>query len=323
MSSFVQLIINMSSIHHMNMAAVDLNLLIVFDALMQERNVTRAGDRIGLSQPATSSALARLRHLFNDELLVKTPTGMQPTPKAFQLAEVLRPALLQIQSAFTNQETFTPEISERLFRLGMSDYAELVLLPELMQQLSQQAPRIQLQVRATDRQEALSLLDEDQIDLAIGFYPKHSNWHQQEMLFEEKFVCVCCQNHPIINKHLTLTNYLAASHLLVSLREDLTGRIDRHLAMQNLQRHIALSIPHFLLAGFILARTHLVAALPERLAHMWVEFLPLQIQPLPLPVSGFVVSMLWHTKNTNELGLCWLRSLLSQIAKKEHSGLWH
>ncbi|CAN1211151.1 LysR family transcriptional regulator [Tumidithrix helvetica PCC 7403] len=307
----------MNDIHHMNMAGVDLNLLVVFDALMQERNVTRAAMRIGLSQPATSSALARLRHLFDDPLLVKTPSGMQPTPKALQLSEVLRSALWQIQSAMTEPERFLPETSERVFRLGMSDYAEMVFLPKLMQQLSHQAPHLQLQVRATDRQEVLTLLDEDRIDLAIGFHPQQAAWHQKQELFKERFVCVCRQNHPSVRSPLTLETYLAASHLLVSLREDPIGRIDRNLAEQNLQRHIALSIPHFLLTGFILAQTDLLAALPERLARVWMELQPLQVLPLPIPVSGFAVSMLWHTKNQNELGHTWLRSLFGQIAAVE------
>jgi DNA-binding transcriptional LysR family regulator len=293
----------------MDMAGIDLNLLIVFDALMQERNVTRAGQRVGLSQPATSAALSRLRYLFEDELLVKTSSGMEPTPKALQLAETLRSPLLQIQVALTEQDQFIPETSDRIFRLGMSDYAELVLLPELMQQLSQQAPHIQIQVRATDRQEALSLLDEDHIDLAIGFYPHCASWQQQQVLFEEEFVCVCRQNHAAVQQSLTLEQYLNAAHLLVSLREDRTGRIDQILANQNLQRRIALTIPHFLLAGFILARTDLLAALPKRLAQVWTEFLPLQLLPLPMQVPGFALSMLWHSKNHNEAGHQWLRSL--------------
>lgn len=299
----------------MDMAGIDLNLLLVFDALMQEQNVTRAGQRIGLSQPATSAALARLRHLFEDELLVKTINGMQPTPKAIQLTEKLRSALLQIQSALTQEDTFIPETSDRVFRLGMSDYAEFVLLPELMQQLSQQAPQIQLQVRATDRQEALSLLDENHIDLAIGFYPKQSSWHQKQILFEEQFACVCRQDHPLIKTNLTLKTYLKVSHLLVSLREDHSGRIDQLLAEQNLQRHIALVIPHFLLSGFILARTDLVAALPKRLAQCWMNFLPLKVLPLPLKVSGFSVSMLWHARDQNEPGHSWLRSLCVSISE--------
>ncbi|MBV9387538.1 MAG: hypothetical protein JOZ78_14055 [Chroococcidiopsidaceae cyanobacterium CP_BM_ER_R8_30] len=191
----------------------------------------------------------------------------------------------------------------------MSDYAELVLLPDLMQQLSQQAPKVQLQVRATDRHEALSLLDEDLIDLAIGFYPDYSSWHRRQVLFQEEFVCVCRQEHPSVQKSLTLDMYLKASHLLVSLREDRTGRIDKILANQNLQRHIVLTIPHFLLAGFILARTDLFAALPKRLAQVWTEFLPLQLLPLPIQVPGFALSILWHSKNQDEAGHQWLRSL--------------
>jgi DNA-binding transcriptional LysR family regulator len=305
----------MSGIHYMNMAGVDLNLLLVFDALMQERHVTRAGQRIGLSQPATSAALARLRHLFDDPLLIKTSRGMQPTPKAIELTAKLRAALVQIQSALTEQESFLPETSDRVFRLGMSDYAEFVLLPNLMQQLLRQAPQIQVQILATDRQEALRLLDEDRIDLAIGFYPHQSPWHQSQELFAEQFVCVCRQEHPVVKTSLTLKTYLQASHLLVSLREDRTGRIDQLLAEQNLQRHIALSIPHFLLSGFILVHTDLLAALPARLAHFWMEFLPLKVLPLPLPVSGFSLSMLWHARNQNEPGHRWLRSLGVSIAE--------
>ncbi|XGV97733.1 MAG: LysR substrate-binding domain-containing protein [Leptolyngbya sp. BL-A-14] len=159
------------------------------------------------------------------------------------------------------------------------------------------------------------MLDEDQIDLAIGFYPHHASWHRQQVLFAEEFICVCRQNHPSVQPPLTLETYLEAAHLLVSLREDRTGRIDQVLANQNVQRHITLTIPHFLLAGFILARTDLLAALPKRLAQVGTQFLPLQFLPLPMQVSGFALSILWHSKSHDEAGHQWLRSLCVSIEK--------
>jgi DNA-binding transcriptional LysR family regulator len=133
----------MSNIHHINLAGIDLNLLIVFDALMTEQNVTRAGKRVGLSQPATSNALARLRSLINDDLFTRTAAGLRPTPTAIVLHQQLRPALQQIQAALLEQSTFDPATSDRVFAIGMSDYVEFTLLSHLMQKLQILAPEIE------------------------------------------------------------------------------------------------------------------------------------------------------------------------------------
>lgn len=299
----------------MNIAGADLNLLVVFDALIVEQNVTRAGQRIGLSQPATSSALLRLRRLFGDELFVKTSTGMQPTLRALRLAALIRPALSQLQMALDSQECFEPSTSKHLFRLGMSDYAEFVFLPVLMGCLSRIAPQVQVQIKGTDRQDALQLLDHGEIDLAVGFYPRCSTWHKQQTLFEEEFVCVCRRGHPTVREPLTVESYLATQHLLVSLKEDFIGRIDLQLARSDLRRHIALSVPHFLAALHVLAHTDLIAALPARVARVHAESLGLQTLPLPLSVSGFTVSMVWHSRQTGEPGHDWLRSQLTAACR--------
>jgi DNA-binding transcriptional LysR family regulator len=303
----------MDVIQHMNLAAVDLNLLVVFDALVAERQVTRAAQKVGLSQPAASNALRRLRDLFEDDLFVKTPQGMQPTPKAIALEQPIRQVLTQIQSALVQEAPFVPETSEQVFALGMSDYGEFILLPKLMEHLERVAPRIQIQVRSTDRQDALKLLDANEIALAIGFFPKHSSWHQAQELFQERFVCVAHQSNPNIKDPFTLEDYLAASHLLVSPREDRTGRVDLFLAQQNLQRHIALTVPHFLVAPFILSNTNLIATLAERVVRTYAEALALKVLPLPFELSGFSVSMLWHTKNNNDPAHLWLRTMMAEL----------
>lgn len=207
----------MTTIHHVNLAAVDLNLLVVFDALMSERHVTRAAEKIGLSQPATSNALSRLRSLFEDELLVRTATGMEPTPKAMSLAAPIRQILLQIQSSLEPEKPFVPEESNRIFTIGTSDYIEFILFSKLMGKLEMVAPKVKIRVRSlSDIKSTYRMLDADEIDLAIGYFPECPSWQQAKVLFEEKFVGVCRANNPKLSDTVTLENFLSVTHLLIS-----------------------------------------------------------------------------------------------------------
>lgn len=303
----------MANIHHINLAGVDLNLLVVFDALMTEQNVTRAGERVGLSQPATSNALARLRSLIDDDLFIRTAAGLRPTPTAIALHQQLRPALQQIQAALLEQPTFDPATSDRVFAIGMSDYGEFTLLPGLMQKLQTLAPQTSVQIRSGDRQRLLSLLDSGEIDLACGVFPEKIAWHQEQLLLQESYVCVCRKNHPIIGSALSLEEYLSASHLLVSVKEDRIGRVDVLLAEQNLKRHIALSTPHFLTAPFILAQTDLIATLAQRVALAFAKDQKLKLLPLPFPIPGFSVFMRWHQSTETSSDCQWLRSIVLEV----------
>ncbi len=305
----------MSDIHHINLAGIDLNLLVVFDALMTEQNVTRAGERLGLSQPATSNALARLRSLINDDLFIRTAAGLRPTPTALALKQQLRPALQQIQAALLEQSTFNPATSDRVFAIGMSDYGEFTLLPRLMQTLQTIAPQVSVQIRSGDRQKLLALLDSGEIDLACGVFPEKIAWHKEQLLFQESYVCVCRRAHPVIGSSLSLEEFLAVSHLLVSVKEDRIGRVDTRLAEQNLKRHIALSIPHFLTAPFILAQTDLVATLAQRIALTFAQHQPLKLLPMPLPIAGFSVFMRWHRMTETSPACQWLRSIVLEVSQ--------
>lgn len=304
----------MDPIHAVNLAGIDLNLLVVLDALMTERHVTRAGERIGLSQPATSNALARLRRLTQDDLFVRTRAGLQPTPGAIALAQQIQPALKQIQAALSPDPTFDPRSSDRIFALGMTDYVEFVILPRLLETLETQAPQVQIQVRSGDRQRLLALLDNGEVDLICGVFPEQVAWHEEQLLFQETYVCVCRRDHPHIGDALSLEQYLAAAHLLVSVREDRVGRVDQLLAAQHLSRHVALSLPHFLVAPFILARTHLVATLAQRVAHEFAAAQNLKILPCPLPLEGFSVFMRSHQSTRTNLTNQWLKNTLLAVA---------
>lgn len=305
----------MKDIHHINLAAIDLNLLVVFDALMAEQNVSRAGQRLGLSQPATSNALKRLRRLVGDDLFLRTATGLRPTPTAIALGQQLHPALQQIQAALVDPAPFDPATSDRVFGVGMSDYGELTLLPRLIADLQTVAPGVGLQIRSGDRGKLLALLDRGEIDLVCGVFPEVVPEHRTQTLFTEHYTCLCRQDHPTIGDRLSLEDYVAASHLLVSVMEDRTGRVDALLAHQHLQRRVVLSLPHFLAAPFVVAQTDVIATLAHRIALTFAHSQPLKLLPLPLPLPGFTVSMRWHRMTENSAACRWLRSRVLQVSQ--------
>ena len=305
----------MSNIHHINLAGIDLNLLVVFDALMREQHVTRAGERLGLSQPATSNALARLRSLMADDLFIRTAAGLRPTPRAIALAHQLRPALQQIQETLLEESIFDPRQSDRVFALGMSDYGEFVLLPKLMVKMQNLAPKVSLQIRSGDRQKLLNLLDQGEIDLLCGVFPEQIPWHRQQPIFQENYVCICRQSHPIIGNVLSLEKYLSVSHLLVSVKEDRVGRVDTFLAKHHLKRQVVLSTPHFLTVPFILSQTDLIATLAQRIAFTYAAPQQLQIFPIPFDLEGFEVCIRWHQSTDRSLDCQWLRSIIMELAQ--------
>lgn len=311
----------MTDIHHIYLAGLDLNLLVVFDALMVERHVTRAGENVGLSQPATSNALARLRRLTQDDLFIRTAGGLLPTPVAIALHQQIRPALQHIQTALEDPVPFDPAQSERIFSMGMSDYMAFVLLPPLMRRLQELAPKINLQIRSGDRQKQLALLDEGSLDLLCGVFPERIRWHQQMWLFDEAYVCVCRQDHPLLKSaqgtpltQWTLEAYLRADHLLVSVQEDRVGRVDALLKAQGLERRVALSIPHFLTAPFILAQTDLVATLARRVAVTFAQSHSLWVLPLPFELGGFGTFARWHESMAGIPAHQWLRGVVRETA---------
>jgi DNA-binding transcriptional LysR family regulator len=298
----------------MNLASIDLNLLVVFNAIMTERQVTRAGESIGLSQPATSNALARLRKLTQDKLFIRNGGELQPTPVALDLWQQIQPALAQIQTALSPVQPFDPKTSDRVFTIGMSDYGEFVLLPPLLERLATIAPQVKIQVKSGDRQLRLALLDSGKIDLLCGLIPDRIAWHQKQLLFQERFVCVCRRDHPSIGDTLSVQDYVNTDHLLVSVQEDMVGRVDYLLAKQQLKRNIALSIPHFLVAPAILARTNLIATMVERVAIEFASAHNLKILPSPIPLQGFSIFMRWHQSMDTHSANAWLRSTIAEVA---------
>src|SRR5882762_1360130 len=232
----------------MNWGAFDLNLLIVFDAVMQDRSVTRAGSRIGLSQPAMSHALNRLRHMLKDDLFVRTPEGMVPTPRAETLAQPLRNALSEMQLAL-EPTTFDPAASDRRFALAVNNYAAVVLAPPLVAAVSAAAPSVHLDLRPTGTAAPVLVesLDRGDLDLTLGWLGGIDNPGERfatALLLEDPFVMVMRRGHPASRRKLSATAFAALAHLEISSSREGTGFIDHWLEKHKLVRRIALRAPY-------------------------------------------------------------------------------
>ena len=310
-----------SAIQRMNLQTLDLNLLLVFEALMDERNVTRAAKRVGLSQPAMSNALARLRRTFDDPVLVRTPDGMLPTPRAQALIVPVRNALAQLRGALEERPAFDPAASQRIFHLLANDYVELLLLPQVSAELYEQAQEVKLHVyRPRNLFHPPTAIDlADSFDLALGFFPDALTLESEirsAVLWEERNVCIARAGHPVIDGEISLQQYVAAQHVAVFYKSQGAGLIDTLLEQQGLARRVAMLVPHFASAPFVVASSDLIATVPERLAHRFVE-LALQVMLVPMEIPPFRLTMLWHERYDHDAAHSWLRELLIVTTHKQ------
>jgi DNA-binding transcriptional LysR family regulator len=296
----------------MNWGAFDLNLLTIFDAVMQERSVTRAGDRLGLSQPAVSHALGRLRHILKDELFVRAPEGMVPTPRAEQLAGPLHRALTDMQLAL-EPETFVPEETSRQFAISVNNYAAVILVPPLIQAVVSAAPSVRLDLRPSGARDVTALLDRGELDLAIGNFNDAGERFAAAPLLEDTFVLAMRANHPALAERLTPDGLANLRYLDVSSSGEDAGFLDEWLATHRLTRNIAHRTPR-LSAAAILAATDMVAVLSGRLGETWVKLYGLSVCSLPLPSPAIRTGMLWHRRFDNQPAHRWLRNLVRETA---------
>lgn len=304
----------MENINESDFRRLDLNLLLVFHALLHERSVTRAAQRLFIGQPALSGALKRLRAALGDELFVRTSHGMTPTPRALELARVIQPLLLSLQQALHARPMFDPAKAERVFRIGLSDALEIALMPQLMQRLAAEAPGVRLIARAADRTTAPGLLDAAEIELAVGVFIERATWHRQRALFDWHFVCV--YNPALVKvrgKRLTLKEYLRHPHLLTSFSAGLSGLVDELLRERGLARQVVFSSRNFATNPFIVRQVPAITTVPTFAAATWRDALGLAVSPLPFETPRYEVSLLWTAAQDGDLGLQWLVSLMGEV----------
>ncbi len=299
-----------------NPATFDMNLLRVLDALMRDGNVTVAADRLGLSQSAVSNALARLRRLTGDPLFIRTRTGMQATSYVAKLAHPLQDGLALIQRALSELATFDPKTSDRSFHLLLSDVGEVVVLPALVERLSHVAPAVRLCIRALEQDTYQDKLEAGGADLAIGLMTPRPNYRSRH-LFSSSDGIAFRAGHPLLDPAqggvLTLTNYLAASHVALERTGRSVAPVDRALAKSGLRRTIELSVPRFVGMPHILRRTDLVATAPQELIKAWDALDGIRIAALPFETTPTRIQLVWHARQDSDPGQRWLRELLADM----------
>jgi DNA-binding transcriptional LysR family regulator len=289
-------------INCMNVKEVDLNLLRVFDAVLHESGVTPAAARLGLTQPAVSNALARLRKLFGDPLFVRTPTGMDATPFARELAAPVRQALALLESALAHGPGFDPATTTRAFRFYMSDLGQIEFLPPLIERVEQRAPGVRLEAVALDVEGIGAALASGTLDLAVGFLPALGPPIERRALFRDPYVCLMRAGHEI--KSLTRKRFLEAAHILVCYRG---GHRVIEEAFERAGIRVALRVPHFTVAPMVLERTDLVLTLPARVARVFERGGKLKSLPVPLQIPVADVGVHWHERFEADPGNRWLR----------------
>lgn len=297
----------------MDICAVDLNLLKAFDALIRERAVTRAAGRIGLSQPAMSHALSRLRDLFADDLFVRTPNRMEPTARAREIAPLVSAAIEHIEAALNLGIGFDPAKSAGIFTAGMAEYAEVALVGRLADAFARQAAKATLRLTPLTGAEAGEQLESGAIDVAVAHLRALPGHLDSMLLLRDPFVLVARRDHPLAAQPVSLEAYAALNHVLVSPRGDTSGAVDRALADFGLKRRIALLVATYLALPAALAASDLVATVPQRTARQIAAIAEIDILPLAVELS-VPVSMAWHRRAASEPAQVWFRSLLIEAA---------
>lgn len=299
----------------MNITSVDLNLLVAFDALMSERNVTRAARRIGLSQPAMSNALSRLRALFDDELFVRSGRGMEPTARAQSLAMPVSEALRRIEEAIAPALAFDPCNLDRSVRIAMTDNSMAVLLEALILRFRNAAPKLDLHIKNSRPAGMTPMLDDGEIDMAIGVAGELEARHRAMPLYSDRLVGIARRGR-FGPRGPSLEQFVAAEHVLVTPRSGTGGTLDRELANRGLSRRVFLTLPQFIMAPYAVAKADLVACLPARIALAKAEMLDLEIFEPPVELDDFTVSLIWHGRDDAEPAHRWLRETVADVVRE-------
>lgn len=293
-------------------ADIDLNLLVVFEAVFHERNISTAAKKLNLSQSSVSNALCRLRRTFGDELFVRGASGMLPTPVAEQLAEPLGAALASVSAALNRHEHFDPATSERRFTLAMTDVGEVYFMPVLIERCGALAPKVRI---ATVRAGAIDLKEEmeaGRVDMAIGAFDDVSGALYQRRLFEQVYVSMFRSSHPLAQGEVTLERFLAAAHLLVASLESPYDRINQILAKAGVTAAARFEVPHFTAVPYIVSGSDLVVTVPQKLAERAAAPFNLRYINPPLVLPTLQTNVFWHRRYNQDDGNQWLRNLIAE-----------
>jgi DNA-binding transcriptional LysR family regulator len=301
----------------MDIRSADLNLLVVFDAMARHRSVNRTAEAIGLSQPATSAALARLRSLFDDALFVRAGAQMEPTPRALELAPAVRRVVEAIQSEILQPAGFEPATAQRSFGILTPDIGEVAFLPGVLRRLRQEAPQVKLLALSRPRAAAGTALESGAADLAVGFFPDlQKAGYFQQALFKTSYTCIACARNAAAPARMTLKAYLGARHIVV--RPD--GRehfLDRFLEDKGWHRQVMLELSHFMSLLALLPGSDFIATVPDDIATVVGRHIPLKRVELPFRPPPIQVQQYWHRRMQDDPANRWLRGVFYEVNRRD------
>ncbi|MBO6919656.1 MAG: LysR family transcriptional regulator [Rhizobiaceae bacterium] len=300
-----------------NITAIDLNLLVAFNALFLERNVTKAADRIGLAQPSMSNALSRLRALFNDELFVRTSGGMVPTPLAEKVANHIQIALSEAQSAVNIGREFDPKTISADISILVNDYVELVFLSPILNELRQSAPNIRIITRPVPPDRYGPSLEKGQVDFAIAAFPEPSPSMQYVELMSDFPVCICRKGHPILRQGMSTKRYVKCKYVSVSHSGDTYRRIDDALEKTMQKREASVTVSNFMTLPELITESELIAVVPNSLAKKMQMKNSIDIHKLPFDVPAFTLKLIWGRVVKQSALHMWFRDLVVEIVSKQ------
>jgi DNA-binding transcriptional LysR family regulator len=301
----------------MNNPAYDLKLLMCFDALMAERSVSRAAERLNLSQPAMSHALARLRRLFDDPLLLKGRGLMTPTSRALQLEGQVQDLLSALRRLAEQPAAFEPATARVRFSVMAPEYAEYLLAAPVTLHLEREAPNVALDFRASDPDRALDWLARGDLDFRLGWWPEPPAALRYKLLFRDRLVCAVRNNHPRFNASISTEDYLSAAHVRVQTPRTSvsSGALDEAATALQHTLDVTLKVQNLAVMSEVVSASNLVATLPERLAVRLQDKYPLQVLPLPLAVPDIRMALYWHERTHKHAAHRWFRQAVSDAAK--------
>ena len=297
----------------MNITDFDLNLLSVFDAVLAEGSISRAAERLGLSQPAASNALARMRQATGDRLFVRLAGGMAPTPYAQRIAEPIRLALATIRVSLAESRSFDAATSERSFGVYLTDLGEVYFLPRLLAHLRRTAPGVRIRTLPMPTEAAQEALKSGEVDLAIGNLPDFRAGFYQQRLFPDHYVCAVRSNHPAIGARVTARQFAAASHAIATPAGTGHDMILRTLMEHGLADRIVLQVQNFLVLPNIVATTDLLAIVPHSVGSQLSRYNDIKLLPVPIPIPAFDIKQCWHERFHDDEGNRWLRQQFAEL----------
>ncbi|GAB3530665.1 LysR family transcriptional regulator [Photobacterium alginatilyticum] len=297
------------------MAKTDLNLVVIFDQIMKEQSITVAAERLAMTQPSVSNAVARMRHQWRDPLFVKHGRGVRPTPYALKLWQQVTEPLHNISDAIS-PDTFDAREATTTFRIALTDGTAAVVMPALRQIIEQEAPNIAIHT-VPYKLDGEDLLSNADVDLVFDHYNGETKHIRTKEMFDNHFVCIMNSNHVLASSDLTLNSFLQADHLLVSLSGDATGILDERLAEINKTRRVAMTVNSFAGALNLLHASHLICSMPYSIVAEYHAIDTLAIKPVPIEIPPVKISMAWHCRDDHSPSLRWLRTVIERIVQSK------